>query len=632
MHLLNEIIRDPQHKIRGIPIVAAAEKRKLLMEWNQNPVPCADTATVHALFGQQVNRTPDSVAVEFEQQRVTYRELDRRANQIAQHLRSLGARPGVLLGVCVERSVEMIAAVLGILKTGAAYVPLDPAYPRARLAKMIDDTMMPLIVTQSVLVPVLPPHSATNVCLDDAAFASSSEHAPQPSAGTPDDLAYVIFTSGSTGRPKGVEIPHRALANFLASMQRSPGIASDDVLLAVTTLSFDIAALEIFLPLISGAKVIMLSRNHSMDASALLGELERRRPTIMQATPATWRILLDTPWSGTPRLKALIGGEACPRDLAARLLPKCGGLWNMYGPTETTVWSMIAKLSLADTVISVGRPIANTVAYIVEPNLQPTPIGVPGELLIGGNGLARGYLRQPDLTAEKFIRDPFSADTAARVYRTGDLARFLPDGSIECLGRIDHQVKLRGFRIELGEIEAVLTESPAVSEAVVIAREDVPGEKRLVAYLVLAPAPQATADLRSHLRSRLPDYMVPSVFVFLDTLPLTANGKVDRKALPLPEAERSNVAGAFVAPRTDLEQRVSLVWKDILKVERVGVHDNFFELGGDSLAAMRIISRLRGPQFPDLNVFQIFERPTVEEFVNALPAANADATREEGVL
>ena len=632
VRLLHGIASDPRARIGKIPILEDAEKNRLLREWNRTALVHPGDASVHALIAQQAGRTPDSVAVEAGDQRLTYGELDRRANRIAQHLRALGAAPGALIGVCVERSAEMVAAVLGILKSGAAYVPLDPAFPAARIAMMIEDAAMPIIVTQRSLASALPPHRAVVVLLEDVKHATN-DPAPQQAASTPDDLAYVIFTSGSTGRPKGVEITHHALANFLHSMRRSPGMTGDDVLLAVTTLSFDIAGLEIFLPLICGARLVMLTRETAMDGHALLGEIERRRATLLQATPATWRLLLETKWTGTPGLKALIGGEACPRELAAQLLPKCGELWNMYGPTETTIWSTIQKLTAHDTVIAIGRPIANTRIYILDAQLEPVPIGVPGELHIGGAGLARGYLHRPELTAEKFIRDPFSADAADRLYRTGDLARHLSDGRIECLGRMDQQVKLRGFRIEPGEIEAALRQHPSVAEAAVIAREDSPGEKRLVAYLVSAQQPPCSvADLRAHLKTRLPDYMVPTAFAFLDALPLTANGKVDRRALPIPEPGRGNPADAFVAPRTDLERRVSAIWRELLKADRVGIHDDFFELGGDSLAAMQVVSRLRGPQFPDLNVLRIFERPTVAEFVKSWPVANADAAREEGVL
>ncbi len=392
---------------------------------------------------------------------------------------------------------------------------------------------MRLIVTQSSLASTLPPHQATLLCLDNPAVRTAPASGPQPSAATLDDLAYVIFTSGSTGRPKGVEISQRALVNFLASMQRAPGISSDDVLLAVTTLSFDIAGLEVFLPLLSGARLVVLSRETAMDGWALRGEIERHQATLLQATPATWRLLLESGWTGTPNLKALIGGEACPRELAAQLLPRLGELWNMYGPTETTIWSTIERLSLDDGPISIGRPIANTQVYILDAHLQPTPVGVPGELHIGGAGLARGYLDRAELTAEKFLQDPFPPKADARMYKTGDLARYLPDGNLECLGRIDQQIKLRGFRIEPGEIEAVFRTHPEVRDAAVTVRQSPGGDERLLGYYIPRNGrPIDEADMRHHLEQHLPIYMVPSVLVPLEALPLTPNRKVDYKALP----------------------------------------------------------------------------------------------------
>ena len=463
------------------------------------------------------------------------------------------------MGLCVERSLDMVVGLLGILKAGGAYVPLDPTYPAERLAFMLEDAQVPLLVTQQHLLTQLPAHATKVVCLDaDAAVLAQQSKANSLSAATSDHLAYVIYTSGSTGRPKGVQILHRAVVNFLLSMRQQPGLTAQDTLLAVTTLSFDIAALELFLPLLVGARLIVASRDTAADGVALAETLTRARVTAMQATPITWRLLLAAGWQGNPDLKILCGGEALPLDLAQQLLPRAASLWNLYGPTETTIWSTLCKIEPGYEVITIGRPIANTQIYLLDPQLQPVPVGVPGELYIGGDGLARGYLNRPELTAERFIPHPFSNESGARLYKTGDLARYRPDGTIEHLGRLDYQVKLRGFRIELGEIEALLAQHPAVRQAVVVAREDVPGDKRLVAYVALREKQTATVgDLQSHVMKQLPTYMVPSAFVLLEAFPLTPNGKVDRRALPAPEHTRPELREAFVAPCTPTEEVVT---------------------------------------------------------------------------
>jgi amino acid adenylation domain-containing protein len=438
----------------------------------------------------------------------------------------------------------------------------------------------------------------------------------------PDDLAYVIYTSGSTGQPKGVEIPHGALANLLAAMAREPGFTATDVLLAVTTLSFDIAALELFLPLICGGTVVLATRKEAADPQALMTLLDTTGATVMQATPATWRMLLEAGWAGTPGLKILCGGEALPRDLANRLLARAAEVWNVYGPTETTIWSSAGKVAPGEGVISIGRPIANTQMYVLDGHRNPLPAGVPGELYIGGTGLSPGYWNRPDLTAERFVPDPFSADPGARLYRTGDLARWRPDGTIECLGRVDHQVKVRGFRIELGEIEAALERHPGVRQAVVVARAHGPGDTRLVGYVVGEAECRGEA-LQAHLRGILPEYMVPARYVVLDRVPLTPNGKVDRNALPDPDGTAG--ADEYVGPRNPLEQTVAGVWADVLQVARVGVHDNFFALGGHSLLAVRLFARLEKEIGRTLPLSMLFEAPTVEGLAHVLGAANKDA-------
>lgn len=551
-------------------------------------------ACVHQLFEAQVERIPEAVAAEFEQATLTYAELNRRANRLAHHLQQLGVGPDVLVGLYVERSLDMLTGLLAILKVGGAYVPLDPNYPAARVGFMLDDAALSVLVTQQSLAASIPAPGAHLVCLDNTEAFSQYPDTNPVSASSADSLAYVIYTSGSTGQPKGVQIPHRALVNFLYSMRQTPGLSAHDAVLAVTTLSFDIAALEIFLPLISGARTVLVSRDTATDGRQLIAHLNRGI-TVLQATPATWRMLIDSGWQGTSGLKMLCGGEAMSRDLADQLLQRGDQLWNLYGPTETTVWSTLQRVTAGPGPIPIGMPIANTQVYVLDAQGQPVPPGEAGELHIGGDGLARGYLKRPVLTTEKFIRNPFSHEPQARLYKTGDLARHLPDGTLDCLGRIDHQVKIRGYRIELGEIETLLKTHSAVRDSVVIARADTPGEKRLVAYVIPhaeSPLPIGQ-ELRSFLKQHLPEYMVPAAYVTLDVLPLTPNGKIDRRALPTPEVTGLASATNFVPPRTSVEMAVASFWAGVLKREQIGIHDNFFGLGGHSLLATRVMAQVR---------------------------------------
>jgi len=483
--VLEAIVVDPEQPLAALPLLTDAERHQLLVGWNDSATDYPKDSCVHKLFEAQVDRTPDAVAVVFEEEQVTYGELNRKANQVAHHLRTLGVGPDVLVGICMERSLEMIVGLLGILKAGGAYVPLDPMYPRERLAFMLVDARVSVLLTQERLLDVLPEHGAAVVCLDTSWEAIAREHKENlQSIAAGENLAYTIYTSGSTGKPKGVQITHRALVNFLYSMRQQPGLTERDVLLAVTTLSFDIAGLELYLPLIMGAKVVIITHEVAADGKQLIERLANSGATVMQATPATWRLLLEAGWQGSSQLRILCGGEALSRELADRLLTRSASVWNLYGPTETTIWSTVYKVKPAEASVPIGRPIANTQIYLLDSHLEPVPIGVPGELYIGGTGLARGYLHRPELTAEKFLPDPFSYEEGARLYRTGDLARYMSDGNIEYLGRLDNQVKIRGFRIELGEVEAVLGRHPGVRQSVVISREDRPGDKHLVAYVV----------------------------------------------------------------------------------------------------------------------------------------------------
>jgi amino acid adenylation domain-containing protein len=590
--LLATAAADPEKRLADLPVLTPAEQNQILLEWNNTQTEYARNLCLPELIEAQVERTPDATALVHEQRELSYRELNVRANQLAHHLRKLGVGPEVLVGICMERSTEMVVGLLAILKAGGAYVPLDPAYPKARLTFMIEDSSLHFLITQQSLAAQWTDYAGKLICMDQDWPAISQESRENPAAAAqPQNLAYVIYTSGSTGRPKGVQICHRALVNFLTSMRSQPGLTQHDSLLAVTTISFDIAGLELYLPLTVGARCVLASREASADGEQLWRMLEDHDITVMQATPSTWRLLLESGWQGKTNLKILCGGEAISRELAGDLITKASSLWNMYGPTETTIWSTVHPITSLEGPILIGRAIANTETYVLDRNLQPAPIGVIGELYIGGEGLARGYLNRPELDAEKFIANPFSAEPGARLYRTGDLARFRADGNIECLGRVDNQVKVRGYRIELGEIESVLREHPAVSDACVIVREDLPGGPGLVAYVVAQEQFSELDEVRKFLKEKLPGHMVP-MLCLLEKFPLTPNGKLDRRALPAPENIELGQEEAVEELRDPIEQMLAEMWADILKVQRVSVYDNFFDLGGHSLLATQVVSRL----------------------------------------
>ncbi|MCM3904257.1 MAG: amino acid adenylation domain-containing protein [Pyrinomonadaceae bacterium] len=609
--LLESVVSGPEQQLSALQMLSNAELDQLLVEWNSTERPYPNTQCIHELFEVQVARTPDAVAIIFQDQSMTYRELSARANQLAHRLQAMGVGPDSLVGICLERSLEMVVGLLGILKAGGAYVPLDPRYPSERLSFMVEDAQAEVIVTHERLAETLPSLEARMIYLDrDRSLLEQESELSVASVVRPEHLAYVIYTSGSTGRPKGVQISHSAVINLLTSMSQQPGLNQDDTLLGVTTLSFDIAALEIYLPLISGARLVLASQEVAADGAQLTRQLAASGATVLQATPATWRMLIDAGWQPNKQLKALCGGEAIGPELATALVARTGEAWNVYGPTETTIWSTTTPIEQSDQRVTIGRPIANTEIYLLDELLAPVSIGIPSELYIGGAGLSRGYLKRPELTAEKFVPHPFSSTGGARLYRTGDLARYLSDGRIEYLGRIDHQVKLRGYRIELGEIEAALSTHTCVREAAVILREDIPGDKRLVAYLVTNDPVPSTAELRSHLKDRLPEYMVPSTFVLLDALPLTPNGKLDRRALPIPDGGSLDTGAAHLA-RTPIEEVVSGIWSQVLGREQVGVTENFFELGGHSLLATQVMSRVREAFGVEVALRRLFEEPTV---------------------
>lgn len=622
--LLQGMVADRDESPSGLPRLITGERERLLVEWNDTHAEYPRHRCVHQLFEEQVGRTPDATAVVFGNQELSYRELNNRANHLAHHLLKLGVGPDSLVGICVQRSPDMITGLLGIWKAGGAYVPLDPQYPLDRLSFMLEDSGLKVLITERPLRPKFPGYKGQVVYVDSEAICKEGTENCSEGA-KPENLAYVIYTSGSTGKPKGVQICHQSLVNFLVSMRSSPGLAPEDTLLAVTTISFDIAALELYLPLIVGARVVLVSREIASDGYQLRETFERTAPSLMQATPATWRLLVEAGWQGGNNFKILCGGEALPRDLAVELLKRSSSVWNMYGPTETTVWSTTSRIVADDNPITIGRPIANTEVYLLDSHLEPVPMGIPGELYIGGAGVARGYLHRPELTAEKFIAHPFrDRESGARLYRTGDLARFRTNGELECLGRIDNQVKVRGFRIELEEIESALGQYQGVKQSVVVAREDIPGDKRLVAYVVVHQGQSLGVDaLREFVKQRLPDYMLPSRFICLESLPLTPNGKVDRRALPVPEQLELTPQNGHLAPRNSIESRLVKIWESVLNIRAVGVKDNFFELGGHSLLVAKLLRRIEHTFGRKLSMAAIFEAPTVEQLASVLGNSSA---------
>lgn len=622
--LLHDAIERPDAHISELSVLGKSERTQLLMEWNRTAAPYPHTQCLPELFEAQVQQTPDAVAVSMDGTGVSYHELNAEANRLARLLVRAGVHPKTLVGLCLDRSIEMVASLLAIMKAGGCYVPLDPDYPRDRLRFMIEDSGAPVVLTTSILAERFAGQHCRPICLDreGAAVRYEADDNLAPMA-TAQDLAYVLYTSGSTGHPKGVQIRQGSLMNFLWAMKRQPGCTVGDVMLSVTTLSFDIAALELYLPLLTGGRVELVSRAVAMDGWRLMRALEAIQPTIMQATPATWRLLLESGWPGSSALTALCGGEALPPDLASQLLKRTKALWNMYGPTETTVWSTMDRVMPGEAEITIGRPIANTEVYVLDAHLHPVPIGVPGELFIGGAGLAQGYHRRSDLTRDRFIPHPFSGDPEARIYRTGDLARYREDGKLIHMGRLDTQIKVRGFRIELEEIQSVLSRHPKIRETVVTARADQHGLNQVAAYVVAAAGAVPAADeLRAYARAFMPEYMVPSYFVTMDKLPLTANNKIDVRALPAPEASSRAEGVARIAPRNGMELQLTALWQQVLGVQEIGIHDNFFDLGGHSFKAAQLFFQLEAVFGRQLPLATLFQAPTIADLAAVLTQAN----------
>ncbi len=625
--LLHAAFAAPDTAIAMLDDVPASERAQL-QAWNDTRRDYPREGGVPALIAAQARATPDRVAIRQGDSVLTYAQLDASANRLAHALRARGATRDMRVGLMLERTPDLVTSLLAVLKTGAAYVPLDPAFPQERLRYMAEDAGLRVLLGTSALIEPFVQSAPATLLLDrDAAEidAQSATALADVEAIAPRDPAYVIYTSGSTGQPKGVVVPHGAVVNFLHSMREQPGLRAEDVLVAVTTLSFDIAVLELLLPLTVGAQCVLAPRETALDGRALRDLLDRSRATIMQATPATWRMLLDTGWSGGEQFRALCGGEALPEELAQRLLARTGELWNLYGPTETTVWSTAQRITRDATRIVIGKPIANTSVWIRNEHGALQAIGVPGEIWIGGDGVTLGYWNRPALTAERFVDDPYSDVPGAKLYRTGDRGRWLPDGTIEHLGRLDFQVKLRGFRIELGEIETRLAQHANVSRAVVIVREDAADDPRLVAYVVpRAGTAFDAAALRESLRKHLPDYMVPQHWVPLERIPLLPNGKIDRKALPAPRvSEPSTPVEMLEAPQTPLERALADIWRELLKRDEIGALDNFFDLGGHSLLAVRLFHRAEQVTGVDLPLATLFRAPTIRAMAQRFAQAGA---------
>jgi amino acid adenylation domain-containing protein len=653
--LLESFAANPQHCLAEFSLLTQAERQQLLVEWNDTQTEVAERLCIHQLFESQAEQTPEATAVVFEGESLTYREVNARANQLARHLRAQGVQSESLIGLSMERSLAMIVGLLGILKAGGAYVPLDPAYPKERIAAMLDDAQPTILLTQKRLLERLPRTPTRVVCIDSdwSGIAQESSENLEPIT-TSENLAYVIYTSGSTGKPKGVMIEHRALVNYTASACKDYAIEPTDRLLQFASISFDASAEEIYPCLARGATLVL--RNEAMlgSISTFLETCRQWQITILDLPTAYWHEMVaqlankNLALPPTVRLLIIGGERVLPERLA--LWQKVAGsgprLVNTYGPTEATIAATSCELTCEaetepDSIsqsepsggeASIGRAIANTRIYILDPLLRPVPVGVAGELHIGGAGLARGYLHHPELTARSFIPDPFGKSPGARLYKSGDLARFLPDGRLEYCGRADDQVKIHGFRIELGEIESILHLHPLIQDAVVLAREDTPGEKRLVAYLVPhleSPAHPATLveEVRAFLKNRLPAYMLPTAFVTLDALPINPNGKVDRKQLPAPDKQRQQDFTNYVKPKNPLQYQLAQIWEELFDTRPIGIRDNFFELGGHSLLSVRMMDRIEQVLGKKLPLATLFQGATIEHLSEALLKQESESLR-----
>ena len=640
--LLKAMVTKPQQQLHDLPLLTPAERHRLLVEWNQTEADYPRDLCVHELFERQVEQTPDAIAVVFDERHLTYRELNSRSNQLAHYLRKLGVGPEVLVGLCVDRSLEMIVGLFGIFKAGAAYAPIDPGYPAQRIAFIVNDANAPVVLTQRNLIQTLSPLETTKIiCLDSPEWTTSVGNAGNlKRIATNANLAYVIYTSGSTGKPKGVMISHRAIVNVMSWIQSAFPLDERDCVLQHMSISFDPSLLEILAPLFVGGRLVLARPGGHQDPAYLVQTIVQRRVTVLHVVPSTLSILLETPgFHACHSLRHVFcGGDALTEDSTRRFFEVLNAeLHCVYGPTEVAITSLYYSIPRdhVDEIIPIGRPVANTRAYVLDSHRQLVPIGVPGELYLGGVQLSRGYYNQPELTRERFIADPFNEASGAQLYKTGDLVRRLPDGNIQFLGRIDHQVKIRGHRIELGEIESAMRSHPAMQESVAAVWEAAPNDKRLVAYVRPASSSLAlVSELRSFLKEQLPTYMVPSAFVFLDAFPVTPNGKLDRKALPPPDARssKSEELELYVPPCTPTEEVLAGIWCELLKVDQVGVHDNFFDLGGHSLMIIRLINRINQAFNVTLSVPELFHNPTVQKLARLIIAQQSMRKRQPNVV
>jgi amino acid adenylation domain-containing protein len=593
---LEQVVVDPLAPLQNTHLMSIPQRQESIVDWNDTARDYPINSTLHGEFSRQANATPDSVAVKYQDVSLTYEQVETQSNKIARHLQQQGLSAGDLVGICVNRSERMLVYLYAILKTGAGYVPLDPAYPTDRLHYMCEHSGLKLVVTEEELLDRVTEFDKPAIAIDQSVETIGELDASHLQVECkPSNICYVIYTSGSTGKPKGVQVPHGAVVNFLYSMQEKPGFCGEgESVLAVTTLSFDIAVLELYLPTISGGRVVVADSLTAADGEKLALELVKHEISLLQATPATWRLLIQSGWAGKLDLKVLCGGEPMPPDLVKPLLERCDELWNMYGPTETTVWSAVFRIKDADAPILIGQPIGNTQIYVLDQHGNEVPVGCEGEVFIGGAGVTLGYRNQDDMTAERFVenryRNPFATFVSDKLYKTGDLAKYRFDGNLQFLRRNDKQVKVRGFRIELEEIESAIISCPAVEQCVAVVREDSPGDTRLVAYVILKANQNVTASgLKDHVRQTLPYYMVPQHVVFLNEMPATNNGKIDFKALPAPQHETDDRNVETPLPKTDAEKFLASVWKDVLETDTVGLNDVFFDIGGHSLLVMQVI-------------------------------------------
>jgi len=628
--LLGAIADNPRQRLDELPLLTDEERHQLLVEWNPPHRQPLTDASLHRLFEAQVERTPDAIALACCGEQITYRELNLRADQMAARLRKHGVRAETLVAICMERSIDLVAGIVGILKAGGAYMPIDPACPRERVSYLLEDSRALVLLTQQDLLPRLPSHETNTICID-APVSANPEAVPLADhrvTSRPDNLAYVIYTSGSTGQPKGVMITHHNVVRLFQATEDWFRFDHTDVWTLFHSAAFDFSVWEMWGALLHGGRLVIVSHAVSRAPEEFLELLARERVTVLNQTPSAFRQLVRAEQELDPAAPALalrwiiFGGEALElqslKPWFDRHSDDAPRLVNMYGITETTVHVTYRPLTKADLNSGsvIGKPIPDLQFYILDERRQPVPIGVPGEIYVGGAGLARGYLHRPELTAERFVTHPFSDEPGARLYKTGDRARFLANRDVEYLGRVDDQIKIRGFRIEPGEIESILSRHPLVREAVVVVREDQPGDKRLVAYAATSSPAPTPADLRRFLQDRLPDYMLPSAVVVLDRLPLTSNGKIDRRVLPAPDQPQSD--HAFAAPRTTLEQTVAGLWQELLGVQKIGLHDNFFEMGGHSLLLVQLHYRLQTALSRDVPITTLFQYPTVSALTRHL--------------